>query len=175
MYQPCLAKTATLTSFVFLIPRPPSDLGLQISFHPIFVQWWVVFIPLCHYSRNISICPIYIMTHKFMNFEPIHGKLKDTCEILFDKNDFTCIQKNSILSSHKLHHILFLISSKSALVLWGLTFEQPKYSLMLLVGIWKISEIFYLSALLRPFQNLIFICGNKSLDQKSCNNDPIYI
>lgn len=96
---------------------------------------------LLFHKKFLFILSINI-THKCMNSEPIHEKLRDTYEIQFNYNDFTCIRQDPIRPTCQFSSHFVLISSKLALVLWRSIFEHPRCMPIQLVGvIWRIFEI----------------------------------
>lgn len=124
-FKSCLARKYALTSSVILIPSPPSDFG-HISYHnqSLNSAWAFkisISLLLCQkkfiFTLSIS---LYINLEFWTNTWKIEGYM------------WVSIGYNSTILAYNFPPILFLISSKSTLVLRQSIFEQSKYIPMFL-------------------------------------------
>lgn len=108
--SPLFNKKCQITSSFFLNFKTTFRLrSANISCAIVSIVQWELFIsiPLLLFQKK-WLFVLYIS--KFRNFEPIHRKLRNTCEIRFNKNDLSC-QKNLILSTRQFPcHVVFYFS-----------------------------------------------------------------
>lgn len=99
--------------FRHLIERSFSDLGLQMLSHAnICMRWWLFFMP-----KKSSYLSYLYHTHKFGNFQSIPRKLRIQLRFDLSRTNLDTFDKTQFLQLVNFLSILFIISSKSVLVL----------------------------------------------------------
>lgn len=136
--QPCFVRKISLTSLIFLIPRPPLLFGLQIlsSYTMSILKTHIHIIP-----KKASIYLINFLADVFRIFGPIHRNLRMLVQSNFIKTTLPAFDSTWVFQPANFHPKYFLISSSTLFLLLSI-FEHPKYVPVPLVGvISKMSKI----------------------------------